>query len=142
MTYYESKGKWLLKGREGFSAYKREVDWVNRWLQSPWNPVMDFFPYLSFAHVTVLYLDGCYLYPEGWMVREGSFSSNRKDTRAYLIRDLQIECDCRLLEIMRITIYMLIPKLIIFFFFNVHVNTKVNNFKKYSKQERPMKITN
>lgn len=116
MTYYESKGKWLLKGREGFSAYKREVDWVNRWLQSPWNPVMDFFPYLSFAHVTVLYLDGCYLYPEGWMVREGSFSSNRKDTRAYLIRDLQIECDCRLLEIMRITIYMLIPKLIIFFF--------------------------
>lgn len=46
------------------------------------------------------------------MVRKGSFSSNRKETRAYLIRDLQMECDCKLLEIMRIKIYMLILKLI------------------------------
>lgn len=46
------------------------------------------------------------------MVREGSFSPNRKETRAYLIRDLQMECDCELLEIMRVKIYMLIPKLI------------------------------
>lgn len=47
------------------------------------------------------------------MVREGSISSNRKETRAYLIRDLQVECDCKLLEIMRVKIYMLIPKLTI-----------------------------
>lgn len=38
------KGKWLLEGKEGFSAYKGEVVWINRLLQSPWNPVMDFFP--------------------------------------------------------------------------------------------------
>lgn len=29
-----------------------------------------------------------------------------------MIRDLQMECDCELLEIMRVKIYMLIPKLI------------------------------
>lgn len=29
-----------------------------------------------------------------------------------MIRDLQMECDCKLLEIMRVKIYMLIPKLI------------------------------
>lgn len=46
------------------------------------------------------------------MVREGSFSPNRKETRAYLIRDLQMECDCKSLEIMRVKIYMLIPKLV------------------------------
>lgn len=45
------------------------------------------------------------------MIREGSFSFNRKETRAYLIRDLQMECDCKLLE-MSVKIYMLIPKLI------------------------------
>lgn len=36
----------------------------------------------------------------------------RKETRAYLIRDLQMESDCKLLGIMRVKIYMLIPKLI------------------------------
>lgn len=46
------------------------------------------------------------------MVREGSFSPNKKETRAYLIRDLQMECDCKSLEIMRVKIYMLIPKLV------------------------------
>lgn len=46
------------------------------------------------------------------VVREGSFSPNRKETRAYLIRDLQMECDCKSLEIMRVKIYMLIPKLV------------------------------
>lgn len=46
------------------------------------------------------------------MVREGSFSPNRKETRAYLIRDLQMEYDCKSLEIMRVKIYMLIPKLV------------------------------
>lgn len=51
------------------------------------------------------------------MVREGSFSFNRKETRAYLIRDLQMECDCTLLE-------MSVK--------NLHVNTKINNIKKYS----------
>lgn len=46
------------------------------------------------------------------MLREGSFSPNRKETKAYLIRDLQMEYDCQSLEIMRVKIYMLIPKLV------------------------------
>lgn len=29
-----------------------------------------------------------------------------------MIRDLQMECDCKSLEIMRVKIYMLIPKLV------------------------------
>lgn len=30
MGYCESEGKWLLEGREGFSAYRGEVDGINR----------------------------------------------------------------------------------------------------------------
>lgn len=52
------------------------------------------------------------------MVGEESSSSARKETRAYLIRDLQMECDCKLLEIMRVK--------------NLHANTKINNVRKYS----------
>lgn len=73
----------------------------------------DEFLSISLARAAVLYRSTRYLYHDRRLERRASV---RKETRAYLIRDLQTECDCKLLGDNESK--------------NLHANTKINNIRK------------
>lgn len=102
----ESERKQRVGGREGF--YRSEGNWINRWEGSSWNPVMNFYPYhwhvqLSFTevHVTCILMGG-------W---RGELLLGRRQELTWL-GICKRSVIANYWGIMRVKIYMLIPKLI------------------------------